>query len=39
MQSDPAEWLDDYWQRVQYDEDLKDNANMDLTIRNQEEEQ
>jgi len=37
--SDPAEWLDDYWARVQYDQDLIQEANMELTLRNQEEEQ
>ena len=34
---DPAEWIDDYWQRVQYDDDLNDDANMELTLRYTEE--
>lgn len=34
---DPAEWLDDYWQRVQYDEALIEEANMELTLRYTEE--
>jgi hypothetical protein len=32
VQSDPNEWLDDYWQRVQYDEDLTENANLELEM-------
>jgi len=29
---DPAEWLDDYWARVQYDQDLIQEANMELSM-------
>ncbi len=29
---DPAEWLDDYWARVQYDEALIEEANLQLTM-------
>jgi hypothetical protein len=29
---DPAEWLDDYWARVQYDQDLVEETNMELTM-------
>ena len=27
---DPSEWLDDYWMRVKYDNDLIDAANDEL---------
>lgn len=30
--TDPAEWIDDYWARTQYDADLIYNANMELTM-------
>ena len=30
--TDPAEWMDDYWQRCQYDDDLTENANQELTM-------
>lgn len=30
--SDPAEWLDDYWQRCQYDDDLLEEANLTITM-------
>jgi len=35
---DPNEWIDDYYLgRMQYDDDLIDNANMELTmLRNNE---
>jgi hypothetical protein len=32
MHHDPSEWLDDYWQRVQYDQDLIQEANLELTM-------
>lgn len=34
--SDPANWLDDYWQRCQYDDDLIEDANLELTMYTQE---
>ena len=35
--NDPTEWLDDYWQRCQYDDDLAEEANLELTmLRNHE---
>lgn len=30
--TDPAEWLDDYWQRCQYDDDLINDANLELEM-------
>jgi len=30
--NDPAEWLDDYWLRCQYDADLTESANLELTM-------
>lgn len=36
--ADPAELMDDYAQMA-YDDDLKERANLDLTIRNQGDEE
>ena len=33
--TDPAEWLVDYWQRCQYDDDLMEAANAELSTINQ----
>lgn len=34
MDTDPTNWLDDYWQQCQYDDDLTQLANDELAIIN-----